>query len=54
MVDKARELDKKATQLRRGRGGWMYWASVGVAELQQPEGRIRGLGLVVPVRGTVE
>ena len=54
MVLSPRELDKKATQLRRGRGVWMYWASVGVAELQQPEGRIRGPGLVVPVRGTVE
>ena len=54
MVYKARELDKKATQLRRGRGGWMYWASVGVAELAALKGRIRGLGLEVPVRGTVE
>ena len=28
MVDKARELDKKATELRRSRGGWMHWAKV--------------------------
>ena len=45
MVDKARELDSKVIQLRRSRGVWMYWVSVGVAELQQPEGRTRGLPL---------
>ena len=28
MVLSPRELDQKATQLRRGRGGWMYWAKV--------------------------
>lgn len=28
MVLSPRELDQKATQLRRGRGVWMYWANV--------------------------
>ena len=54
MVLWQRELDSKATQLRRSRGVWMYWVSVGVAELQQPEGRIRGPPLEVPVPGAVE
>ena len=37
MVLSPRELDKKATQLRRGRGVWMYWANVPWVSSQQRE-----------------